>query len=51
MSLEVTNEKLEAELEETKQRLLAALSRPVTEGAYSKASKASVVTRSANLSL
>ncbi|XP_072242523.1 centrosomal protein of 290 kDa isoform X1 [Leuresthes tenuis] len=45
MSLEVTNEKLEAELEETKQRLLAALSRPVTEGTDSKASKASVVTR------
>ncbi|KAM4572985.1 centrosomal protein of 290 kDa isoform 2-T2 [Odontesthes bonariensis] len=45
MSLEVTNEKLEAELEETKQRLLAALSRPVTEGGDSKASKASVVTR------
>ncbi|CAG5957606.1 unnamed protein product [Menidia menidia] len=44
-SLEVTNEKLEAELEETKQRLLAALSRPVTEGTDSKAGKASVVTR------
>lgn len=46
-SLEVTNEKLEAELEETRQRLLAALSRPLTEGADAKAPKASVVTRSA----
>ncbi|XP_040893439.1 centrosomal protein of 290 kDa isoform X2 [Toxotes jaculatrix] len=44
-SLEVNNEKLEAELEETKQRLLAALSRPITEGADSKTWKASVVTR------
>ncbi|TKS73903.1 Centrosomal protein of 290 kDa [Collichthys lucidus] len=44
-SLEVTNEKLEAELEETKQKLLAALSRPITEGADSKTWKASVVTR------
>ncbi|XP_036961838.1 centrosomal protein of 290 kDa isoform X6 [Acanthopagrus latus] len=44
-SLEVTNEKLEAELEETKQRLRAALSRPITEGADSKTWKASVVTR------
>ncbi len=46
-SLEVTNEKLEAELEETKHRLRAALSRPITEGADGKTSKASVVTRSA----
>uniref|UniRef100_A0A671UNE4 Centrosomal protein 290 n=1 Tax=Sparus aurata TaxID=8175 RepID=A0A671UNE4_SPAAU len=44
-SLEVTNEKLEAELEETKQRLRAALSKPITEGADSKTWKASVVTR------
>uniref|UniRef100_A0A8P4KB82 Centrosomal protein 290 n=1 Tax=Dicentrarchus labrax TaxID=13489 RepID=A0A8P4KB82_DICLA len=44
-SLEVTNEKLEAELEETKHRLRAALSRPITERADSKAWKASVVTR------
>ncbi|XP_037623210.1 centrosomal protein of 290 kDa isoform X2 [Sebastes umbrosus] len=44
-SLEVTNEKLEAELEETKQRLQAALSKPITEGANSKTLKASVVTR------
>lgn len=46
--LEVTNEKLEAELEETKHRLREALSRPITEGADSKTWKASVVTRSAN---
>uniref|UniRef100_A0A3Q3L2Y2 Centrosomal protein 290 n=1 Tax=Labrus bergylta TaxID=56723 RepID=A0A3Q3L2Y2_9LABR len=44
-SVEVTNEKLETELEETKQRLLAALSRPILEGADSKTWKASVVTR------
>ncbi|XP_044213452.1 centrosomal protein of 290 kDa isoform X1 [Thunnus albacares] len=44
-SLEVTSEKLEAELEETKQRLRAALSRPVPEVADSKTWKASVVTR------
>ncbi|KAK9516253.1 hypothetical protein VZT92_024194 [Zoarces viviparus] len=44
-SLEVTNEKLEADLEGTKQRLQAALSKPITEGASSKAWKASVVTR------
>ena len=50
-SLEVNNEKLEAELEETKQRLRAALSKPVTEGADTKTWKASVVTRSANCSL
>lgn len=47
-SLEVTNEKLEAELEETKLRLREALSRPIPEGADSKTYKASVVTRSAN---
>ena len=46
--LEVTNEKLEAELEETKQRLRSALSKPVAEVADSKTWKASVVTRSAN---
>ncbi|XP_031725741.1 centrosomal protein of 290 kDa isoform X1 [Anarrhichthys ocellatus] len=44
-SLEVTNEKLEADLEETKQRLQAALSKPITEGVSSKTWKASVVTR------
>ncbi|XP_074532941.1 centrosomal protein of 290 kDa [Halichoeres trimaculatus] len=44
-SVEVTNEKLEAELEETRQRLRAALSRPIAEGAESKGWKASVVTR------
>lgn len=45
-SLEVTSEKLEAELEETKQRLRAALSRPAaTGGADGK--KSSVVARSA----
>ncbi|KAM9376220.1 centrosomal protein of 290 kDa [Pholidichthys leucotaenia] len=44
-NLEVTNEKLEAELEETKQRLLAALSKPFTEGGEGKTWKASVVTR------
>lgn len=47
-SLEVNNEKLEAELEETKQRLRAALSKPIPEGADSKTWKASVVTRLAN---
>lgn len=48
-SLEVTNEKLEAELEETKQRLRAALSRPAaTGGADGK--KSSVVARSAAFS-
>ena len=46
--LEVNNEKLEAELEETKQRLRAALSAPVPKGADSKTWRASVVTRSAN---
>ncbi|XP_070829211.1 centrosomal protein of 290 kDa isoform X6 [Chaetodon trifascialis] len=44
-NLEVTNDKLEAELEETKLRLRATLSRPITEGADSKAWKASVLTR------
>ncbi|XP_029009885.1 centrosomal protein of 290 kDa isoform X2 [Betta splendens] len=44
-SLEVNNEQLEAELEETKQRLRAALSKPLPEGADSKTWKASVVTR------
>ncbi|XP_017293933.1 centrosomal protein of 290 kDa isoform X10 [Kryptolebias marmoratus] len=44
-SLEVTNEKLEAELEETRQKLRAALSKPITEGKDSKTWKASVVTR------
>ncbi|XP_028285706.1 centrosomal protein of 290 kDa [Parambassis ranga] len=44
-NLEVTNEKLEAELEDTKQRLRTALSRPITEGTDSKTWKASVVTR------
>uniref|UniRef100_A0A8C2XPM7 Centrosomal protein 290 n=1 Tax=Cyclopterus lumpus TaxID=8103 RepID=A0A8C2XPM7_CYCLU len=46
-SAEVTNEKLEAELEETKRRLQAALSTPIAEGASSKTWKGSVVTRSA----
>lgn len=46
-SLEATNEKLEAELEEAKQRLQAALSGAIAQGAGSKAHKASVVTRSA----
>ncbi|XP_047453356.1 centrosomal protein of 290 kDa isoform X3 [Mugil cephalus] len=44
-SLKVTNEKLETELEETKERLRAALSRPITEGADSKTWRSSVVTR------
>uniref|UniRef100_A0A8D3CFB2 Centrosomal protein 290 n=1 Tax=Scophthalmus maximus TaxID=52904 RepID=A0A8D3CFB2_SCOMX len=43
--LEVNNDKLEAELEETKQRLRAALSRPIAEGADNKTWNASVVTR------
>lgn len=46
-SLEVTNEQLEAELEETKQRFQTALSRAIPEGAYSKTWKASIVSRSA----
>uniref|UniRef100_A0A672Z2I8 Centrosomal protein 290 n=1 Tax=Sphaeramia orbicularis TaxID=375764 RepID=A0A672Z2I8_9TELE len=45
MSLEVTNEKLEAELEETKERLRAALTRPVTEGTDGRMLKGTVVTR------
>lgn len=45
-SLEVTNEKLQAELEETNQRLLLAQSRgPSLEGADGKTWKSSVVTR------
>ncbi|XP_051548638.1 centrosomal protein of 290 kDa isoform X2 [Myxocyprinus asiaticus] len=45
-SLELTNEKVRAELEETNQRLLLALSnRPSLEGADSKTWKSSVVTR------
>uniref|UniRef100_A0A8C9ZSC2 Centrosomal protein 290 n=1 Tax=Sander lucioperca TaxID=283035 RepID=A0A8C9ZSC2_SANLU len=44
-TLEATNEKLEAELEETKLRLRAALSKAIPEGADSKTWKASVVTR------
>lgn len=44
-SVEVTNEKLEAELEETKQRLIASLSKPISEGAGSKTSKSTVVAR------
>ncbi|XP_013129234.1 centrosomal protein of 290 kDa isoform X1 [Oreochromis niloticus] len=44
-TLEVTNEKLEAELEDTKQRLREALSRPITEGVDTKTMKSSVVTR------
>uniref|UniRef100_A0A3Q3CJ85 Centrosomal protein 290 n=1 Tax=Haplochromis burtoni TaxID=8153 RepID=A0A3Q3CJ85_HAPBU len=45
MTLEVTNEKLEAELEDIKQRLREALSRPITEGVDTKTMKSSVVTR------
>ncbi|KAM9854835.1 centrosomal protein of 290 kDa [Aulostomus maculatus] len=44
-SLELTVEKLEAELEGTKQRLQDALSRPIAEGSDRKTWKASVVTR------
>lgn len=47
MSLEVTNEKLETELEATNQRLQEALSRPAVEVADRKTGRASVVTRSA----
>uniref|UniRef100_A0A672Z2X2 Centrosomal protein 290 n=1 Tax=Sphaeramia orbicularis TaxID=375764 RepID=A0A672Z2X2_9TELE len=43
MSLEVTNEKLEAELEETKERLRAALTRPVTEGTDGRMLKGTVL--------
>lgn len=48
MTLEFTNEKLEAELEETRQKLRVALSKPITEGTDGKTGKASVVTRSAD---
>nr|XP_057930609.1 centrosomal protein of 290 kDa-like isoform X3 [Doryrhamphus excisus] len=44
-SAELASEKLEAELEETQQKLLDALSRPITESADSKTLKTSVVTR------
>ncbi|MEQ2253596.1 hypothetical protein ILYODFUR_033814, partial [Ilyodon furcidens] len=44
-SLEVSNEKLESELENTKERLRTALSKAVAVGSDSKASKATVVTR------
>ncbi|XP_038142844.1 centrosomal protein of 290 kDa isoform X2 [Cyprinodon tularosa] len=44
-SLELTNEKLESELEETKQRLHAALSKAVAVGSDTKATKATVITR------
>ncbi|KAM4734687.1 centrosomal protein of 290 kDa isoform 8-T9 [Anableps anableps] len=44
-SLEVTNEKLESELDETKQRLRAALSKAGAVGSDGKAPKATVVTR------
>ncbi|XP_030587745.1 centrosomal protein of 290 kDa [Archocentrus centrarchus] len=44
-TLEVANEKLEAELEDTKRRLREALSRPITEGVDTKTLKSSVVTR------
>lgn len=46
MTLEVTNEKLETELEDIKQRLREALSRPITEGVDTKTMRSSVVTRS-----
>ena len=45
--LEVSNEKLESELEETRRKLHTALTRAIPEGADSKTWKASVVTRSA----
>nr|XP_029523284.1 centrosomal protein of 290 kDa isoform X1 [Oncorhynchus nerka] len=44
-SLEMTNEKLEAELEEARQQLVAAQSRVIPEGVESKTWKATVVTR------
>uniref|UniRef100_A0A3Q2CN17 Centrosomal protein 290 n=1 Tax=Cyprinodon variegatus TaxID=28743 RepID=A0A3Q2CN17_CYPVA len=44
-SLELTNEKLESELEETKQRLHTALSKAVAVGSDTKATKATVITR------
>ncbi|XP_061576889.1 centrosomal protein of 290 kDa isoform X2 [Cololabis saira] len=43
--LEVTNEKLEAELEDTRRRLREALTPPPTESRDGRAGKASVVTR------
>lgn len=46
MTLEVTNEKLETELEDIKQRLREALSRPITEAVDTKTMRSSVVTRS-----
>lgn len=46
-SLEVTNERLEAELEDASRRLREALSRPAGEVAERKTGRASVVTRSA----
>jgi len=45
-SAEVTNEKLEAELEQTKRRLRDALATPLAEGVSGKTRKGSVVTRS-----
>ncbi|XP_056272898.1 centrosomal protein of 290 kDa isoform X4 [Pseudoliparis swirei] len=44
-SAEVTNEKLEAELEQTKRRLRDALATPLAEGVSGKTRKGSVVTR------
>ncbi|XP_061677672.1 centrosomal protein of 290 kDa isoform X2 [Syngnathoides biaculeatus] len=44
-SLELASDKLEAELEETKQRLWEALSRPIVEVTEGKSAKGSVVTR------
>uniref|UniRef100_A0A8C7LCR6 Centrosomal protein 290 n=1 Tax=Oncorhynchus kisutch TaxID=8019 RepID=A0A8C7LCR6_ONCKI len=44
-SLEMTNEKLESELEEARQQLVAAQSRVIPEGVESKTWKATVVTR------
>uniref|UniRef100_A0A3Q2T4M8 Centrosomal protein 290 n=1 Tax=Fundulus heteroclitus TaxID=8078 RepID=A0A3Q2T4M8_FUNHE len=44
-SLELTNDKLESELEETKQRLRTALSTAAVGGSDSRTSKAAVVTR------
>lgn len=46
-SLEASNEKLESELEETRQRLRAALSKAAAVGPEGKASRATVVARSA----
>ncbi|XP_068168662.1 centrosomal protein of 290 kDa isoform X7 [Antennarius striatus] len=44
-SLEATNDKLEAELDDTKRRLREALDTPTSEGGASKTAKTSVVTR------